>query len=682
MLSRTSFLGDIKREIPCVDYTRLAATVERMTLRLKASGVDLDKTCSKTADNLSRCWIEDRLCFLNVLMRDVGMHVFEHAPGKFALTTFPDVYTKYEKSESTLLESATLVYWLLKGHRCVTRLDLGDAAVLFCSFPALLCKALRQNKGLEEIRFHPRDLRGVWRETRAMNILSSTVGKLSVLLDALVINELVPTVVSLGGIAEAVRRGRLRRLLISNGASSKIAKRLFRAVGYSSSLSELEVRCNKKLPLFNAAVLSDALKRNRTLRKLTIEWLEKDAVGTLLQSLKDNATLEEMSLIYSYDEPNHVLWDGFEALRVNRGLKSIKLVGVGLVNSCALTVAGILRENNVLQEVCLSDNSIGDLGAGALAKALLTNSTLKRLDISECMCSYDGLSSFVKALALNTTVECVRLGDIDCPEDWTPSTPLTANICARLDVTWHTRGLEDWASSLPEGGAHHFPRLSVGWTKDAEGSGVHKLFCAVSVTHVSITELVVSCPERVAVGCSDAIATFLERTYTLKKLTVIVKDHCYNFVDGVIWGLARNNSVGEARFRECYLIDQLTKGLQDLMRTNRTLYLLEFKAVYLKERAVRSLADELQSNFVLLTFDSEYTPDIGMHPIFSILDRNHAYLCRAVEFVLNSSAEAESIEALRLLSTADSLLNALVKASGKDREECRKLVQESVRRLS
>uniref|UniRef100_A0A131YSC0 Protein nlrc3 n=1 Tax=Rhipicephalus appendiculatus TaxID=34631 RepID=A0A131YSC0_RHIAP len=679
MESGATFLGDIKREIPCVDYTRLAARIESVSLKFRACGVDLDKPCYKTADNASRCWIALHLRSLNEAMRDVGMHVFEHAPGKLALRTFPDVYTEYEKSESTLLESATLAYWLLKEHRCVTRLDLGDAAVLFCNFPALFCKALRQNEGLEEVRLHPRDVRGVWRETRAMTILSSTVGKLSAVLDALDINELAPTVVSLGGIAEAVKRGSLRRLLISNGASSKIAERLFRAVRYSSSLSELEVRCNKRLPLFSAAILSDALRRNKTLRKLTIEWLEKDAVGTLLKSLKDNATLEELALIYSYDEPNHILWDGFEALRVNRGLKSIKLVGVSLVNSCALTAAGILRENDVLQEVCLSDNSIGDLGAGALAKALLKNSTLKRLDISECMCSYDGLSSFVKSLSLNTAVECVRLGDIDVPESWTPSTPLTANVCARLDVTWNTRGLQDWASSLREGG--HFPRLCVGWTKDTMASGIVEWFDAVRVTGASITELVISSPEGVAQQCGDAAASFLELTCSLKTLTVNVKDRCYNFVNAIIRGLARNKSVGEAKFRECYLIDQLTKALQDLMRTNRTLHRLEFKAVYLKERAVRSLARALEDNFVLLTFDSEYTPDIGMHLIFSVLDRNHSLLSRAVECVLNSSAEEESIRALKLLSLTDSLLNAVVEVSGKDREECRKLVEESVRRL-
>ncbi|KAL1420368.1 hypothetical protein MTO96_024202 [Rhipicephalus appendiculatus] len=80
MESGATFLGDIKREIPCVDYTRLAARIESVSLKFRACGVDLDKPCYKTADNASRCWIALHLRSLNEAMRDVGMHVFEHAP--------------------------------------------------------------------------------------------------------------------------------------------------------------------------------------------------------------------------------------------------------------------------------------------------------------------------------------------------------------------------------------------------------------------------------------------------------------------------------------------------------------------------------------------------------------------------------------------------------------------------
>lgn len=679
MASRPSFLNDIETEMPCVDPGRLASSIESIHVKFSACGIELGRPCCKITDTANHCWITWHLPALNEALRVTSMHIFEHVPGKFTLGSFPELHTEYDRPESNLLESVTLVYWLLKEHRCVTRLHLGEAALFFCCFSALLCKVLQRNKGLEQVRFRSNDVRGVWRETRSMNALCSTLGKLSPALDVLDINALAPTEVSLGGIAKAVRRGRLHRLRIWHGGSTKFARGLFRAVGYSSCLCELEVEGTKRLPLPNAAILSKALCRNKTLRKLSIQWLEKDAIGTLMTSLKSNTTLEELTFTYSYDEPNLILWEGFEALRANRSLKSIKLVGVGLINSCALIMADILKDNNVLEEVSLSDNSISDLGASALAKALQLNSTLKRLDISKCMPTYDALSSFVNALSFNNTVECVRLSDVEVPEDWAPSSALTADICARLDVSWNTRGLEDWAKSIRQG--QHFPRVCIGWTPDTKASAIVEWFDAMRGGEVWITELIINCPGGVAQDCGEAVASFLENTRTLKKLTVDLDDRSYIFVAAIIRSLTRNKSVTEARFQDYYIIDHLSKALQDLMRTNRTLNLLTFKTLYLKERAVRSLARALEENFVLLTFELEFTPDVSMYPIYHLLDRNQSLLCRAVERVLGSSAEEESIRALRLLSTTDSLLDAVVAASGKQREECRRLVEESVRRL-
>ncbi|XP_075525691.1 uncharacterized protein LOC142557612 [Dermacentor variabilis] len=682
MASGPSDLGGILSEIPCVDFRRLATRIKSISMNFKAYGVDLDKPCSNTAQSPSRCWITWYLPALNEVMRVASMRIFEHASGKLALSSFPDVSQDYQNLESTLLESVTLVYSLLTEHRCITRLDVGDTAVLFCYFPKLLSKALRQNKGIVEVRVYPGDVSGVWRGTHALTILSSALAPLSPRLDVLDVNELMPTVESLGEIAKAIKKGSLRRLVMRNGLSSKISRRLFRVVECSSSLSVLEIGCNKRLPLSNAAILSDALKRNKTLRKLSIGWvLGADAVGTILKSLKDNKTLEELALLNSYEEPNYIFWEGLEALRSNRRLKCLKLVEVSLNNTCALIVAEILRENDTLQDLCLSQNSITDIGAGALAEALQQNATLKRLDISQCTLSCEALSSFVESLSHNTTVECVRLGFVDVPETWTPSSPLTANRCARLGVTWNTRGLEEWAASLRHG-EHHFQRLCVGWTADSTSSGVVHWFDALRASGTLLTELVINCPRTVAQECGDATMSFLESTRSLKKLTVETVNYSYGYVTAIIRGLVRNKSVGEAKFHQCLHIDQDVKALQELMRTNRTLHRLAFTSHYLGEHAVRSFARALEDNFVLLALDFEYLPSVNMYPVLSILDRNQSLLNRAVDCVLNTSADEESIRGLQLLSDSDALIDAVADVWGKGREECRGLVQASARRLS
>lgn len=665
-------------EMPCVDVSRLATTLETISLKLKARGVDFDKPCGRSADNASCCWTTSHLQAMNEAMRVASMHIFEHAPGMLTLSSVQGVYPECQKIESTLFESAAIVYTLLKEHRCLTRLYLGDTAALFFYYPMMLSKALQENKWLQEVQANLCERNTVRDRTHAFEALSSALAKLSARLDVLAINRLVPAVES--GVIQAARRGTLRHLIVSNGVSGKVGRRLYRAVGCSSSLRVLEIGRDLKMPPFDAAMLSDALRRNETLRKLTVEWVvTKDALGTLLESLKDNASLEELSLSCFY-EPGHKLSEGLMALHSNRVLKCLKLVEVGLDDESALIIADVLRKNGVLQDVCLATNGITDRGALALAMALRENSTLKRLDISECTFSHKALSAFIESLSSNTIVEHVQLGAVNVPKAWTPSSLLTADICARLDVTWNTRCLEDWAASLRQG-RHHFPRLSIGWTSRARSSAVESWFDAAQSSGVSITELVINPGGRAARHWSDATVSFLETTSSLKKLTLDTDGFSCSFVTAVIQGLARNTTVSEAEFHLCLHKSHDVKALRKLMRTNRTLHRLAFNDHNLRDRDVQSLASALEDNFVLVSFDTDNSTGISMYPIVSILNRNKYLLNRAVEHVLKSSMEEESIQALRLLSTTDSLLNAVAEVSGKGHEECRVLVQESVSHL-
>lgn len=303
--------GGMQCEMPCVDVGQLATTLETISQKLKARGVDFDKPCGRSADNASRCWTTSHLHAMNEAMRVASMHIFEHAPGMLTLSSVQGVYPECQKIESTLLESAAIVYTLLKEHRCLTRLYLGDTAVLFFYYPMMLSKALQQNEWLQEVRANLCERKSFRDRTHAFETLSSALAKLSARLDVLAINRLVPAVES--DVIQAARRGTLRHLVLSNGVSGKVARRLYRAVG-CSSLRVLELGRDLKMPPFDAAMLSDALRRTETLRKLTVEWvLTKDALGTLLESLKDNASLEELSLSCFY-EPGHKLSEGLTAL--------------------------------------------------------------------------------------------------------------------------------------------------------------------------------------------------------------------------------------------------------------------------------------------------------------------------------------------------------------------------------
>ncbi|XP_077497068.1 uncharacterized protein LOC144107774 [Amblyomma americanum] len=674
-----SDLGGVESDIPSLDPARIAAKVKALVSTFQDHGADLNEPCGNTA-NLTKCWIAWHLPNLNKVLCTASMQVIEHAPGAFTLSSFSDEYVDCESSEATYLDSAILAYWLLKCHHCIKRLDLADSAILFSFFPILLCKALRANKGLEDIRIDPDNACGAWSGMQGPSALASTLARLSVGLKSLNIQQIMTANVTLQGIESTIRRGTMRHLTIWNGMSRRTASKMFHAVGNSSCLSELQIGGTEMFTPSNAVLLAEALKRNKTLQKLSLDWMRADVVGIILASLKHNSTLEELSLFHSHDELHSTLWDGLQALCINTRLKCLKIINASLRNSCAMVIADVLQRNSTLQELGLSMNTLGDLGARALAKALRQNSSLKRLDISECRLTEGAVSSFVESLALNNTIERVCLGNMEVSEEWAPTLPLTANVCARLEVTWNTRGLEQWAACMSQDD-QSCSHLSVAWTAETNPDGVVKWFSAARVSCTSLTELVICCPGTVPAECAKAFVYLLEATNSLKKLTVETVDHSYNVVTETIRGLACNKTVREAEFHQYLHTDQDVKALHQLLSTNRTLHRLKFRSYNLSKKALVSLAHALEDNFVFLSLDFEYSPALKTYPVLCALNRNQSLLNRAVECVLNSSVDDESMQALRLLSTTDSLLDAVAAVSGKPYEECRCLVQDAERRL-
>ncbi|KAH7976173.1 hypothetical protein HPB52_009483 [Rhipicephalus sanguineus] len=374
------------------------------------------------------------------------------------------------------------------------------------------------------------------------------------------------------------------------------------------------------------------------------------------------------------------MWDGLQALRENRVLKRLELADSYFSNSCAMVLAEVLRYN-ALEEVLLFAKKITDLGARALAKTLQESSTLKRLDLSKCELTSSVVPKFVEAVSRNHAVECVRLGDVDIPEDWAPTLFLAEDVYSRLQVSWNTRALEQWATSLQRQG-FLFPRAYLRWTKYADSSGIVHWFSAARVNSASLVELVIECPRAVDAKSSKAVASFLETTRSLKKLIVRPFQYDHMFSAAVLNSLARNQSVCEAEFSQTLQAPSQAEALKTLLLTNRALHRLKFSHDSLPSEAPAKLARALEDNFVFLTLEFKYQhAENDMYPVLRALIRNRSLLNRAVEYVLDGARDEHSMRALRCLSTTESLLDAVSTASGKVREECRWLVLEAVRSL-
>ncbi|KAH6921798.1 hypothetical protein HPB50_004997 [Hyalomma asiaticum] len=510
------------------------------------------------------------------------------------------------------------------------------------------------------------------------SVLASALGNLSPGLDCLDVTPVVLDSVGAERIADGIRKSKLQRLHLCNNMSTRVARKLFAAVNSCQSLTSLHFAGYTLFSRSSATALASALKSNRTLQKLLVSFLDDDVLGIILASLNHNNTLREMSLDYSVDVPRTTLLDGLQALGANTGLKCLELRNVSFVNSCAIAIADVLRGNSTLEDLSLSVNWIGDLGASAMAKTLERSSCLRRLNMSSCRLTGDVVSKFVEAVSRNSAVECVRLGHVEIPADWTPTVPLTEDVFCRLHVTWNARALEQWAACLLQEG-HHNQRPCLGWTKAADSASIVQWFSAASASSTWLVELVIECPNVVDADCNRAVVSFLETTRSLKKLIVRPPEHNYFFSTAVMNGLARNKSVCEAEFNQALRAHSDLQALAALLLVNRTLHRLKFNGYTFLSKTPAFLARALDDNFVFLTLEFEhYNAESDLYPVMCALNRNRSFLNKAVERVLNGTGDEESVRALRLLSATESLLDAVSNVSGNTRDESQRLVLEAV----
>ncbi|KAL1420367.1 hypothetical protein MTO96_024201 [Rhipicephalus appendiculatus] len=634
-----STLG-MESAIRSLDSARLLLMAGRLLHKLKSGGVDLQAPCSDVVGE-TKCWLRLHLPAVNQVLWKVSMQVVEHAPGALTLTHIETTDLDTVRADASFMDGAILLYSLLERHACIKRLLLSTMAFPLWHFPSLLGNAVRANRGIKEVEGHPNDKVVHWREVRPYRTLPCALGNGSQRLSCLNVTSLKLDHVAAECIADGITRSNLQRLHLYNEMSATVARKLLSAVSSCHSLTSLEFAGSREFSLCSAKALASALKCNRTLRKLRVNYMAADVLGIILASLRHNQALQELSLDCSVDFLRSTLWDGLQALRDNRVLKRLEITDAHFSNSCAIVIAQVLRHNNALEELSLYMNSISDLGARALARTLQESSSIKRLDVSNCRLTSKVVSKF-------------------------PGTP------------WH---LSSGGESLKRNG-FRLPKACLGWTKDVNSSAIVQWFSAARVNSASLVELVIECPRPVDAKSTEAVASFLETTHSLKKLIVRPIEQDYVFSSVVLNSLVRNKSICEAEFYQTLRTPRDIKALEALLLANRTLHRLKFSYDSLPSKAPARLARALKDNVVFLTLEFEYQhAQSDMYPVVKTLNRNRSLLNRAVECVLDAARDEHSTRALRLLSATESLLDAVSVASGKVRHECRCLVLQAVRSL-
>ncbi|XP_075526618.1 uncharacterized protein LOC142558359 [Dermacentor variabilis] len=676
MDSVSSRLRNLVCTIPSLDSARLLARFQTLLNKLKTRGADLHKPCGNIVGSTT-CWTTGQLASLNEVLRTVNVQVFEHVPSAFTLKCLRDPSEDKPITVSSIVEPCCLVYWLLRYHICIERLVLDFEAVILRYFPAALTEALPANKGLVEIQGQSRG-RYLY-EKSSCAVLARVICEMSPRLECLHVTPLELDRAAVDSLVQGIRSPSNLRHLVLGDMSEKLARKVFGAIAASQSLSSLEMSSDERFTQAHSALLAAALKGNTTLRYLAVRHLEHDTVGIIIGSLASNDALKELSLEDSRYRARYSLPDGLRAFHVNKTLRCLKLTDVGFTTKCALVLADVLRWNDALEEVFLRRNPIKCVGAAALAKVLGRNTSIKLLDLTQGKFQSHAVSRFVEALSRNRTVECVRLGNVPLDECWKPPLPLTADVFARLQVAWNPRVLKQWASCLQR--EHRYcPSACVRWNDREYTKPITQWLSAMHASRSSLSELVVYMS--FYAGFTDvveALVRFLEDTRSLKKLVFRPFGDSDTCPSEIIACMARNKSLREAEFDVAIGKYREVKAVQAVLKANRTLHRLKFLVNELPQQAPRMLARSLEGNFVFLTLEfDKCKTKADMYPLLSALNRNRTPLISAVRHVLYGTVDDCSMRALRLLSSSDSLLDALVSASGKTRDQCKCLILDAV----
>jgi len=229
----------------------------------------------------------------------------------------------------------------------------------------------------------------------------------------------------------------------SNGMGKEGIALLAQGLESNKTITDLDLSSNN-LGWEGCQILGNILDiANFKILNLERNWIGDRGCTLIAQALKNAATtrshccLEDLNLSY-----NHIRNTGFkyfaETIRMHKGLKTVKLDGNECGNDGAQDFATSLREsksltylsmnkndisaeagkhigealafNTVLQRMELGDNSIGDLGVGAICQALKKEkTTMTHLDVSNNKIGDKGGLDLAAMIKVNSVLQHLNI---------------------------------------------------------------------------------------------------------------------------------------------------------------------------------------------------------------------------------------------------------------------------------
>uniref|UniRef100_A0A131Y2I0 Putative ran gtpase-activating protein n=1 Tax=Ixodes ricinus TaxID=34613 RepID=A0A131Y2I0_IXORI len=654
---------EFARVIPCLDPARLQLTA----LSFAHDKAHLLQPCG-TIKGFRECWLLDCLPEINSCLAPACLEVEETLSAK---TVLKSSRSDDEKADNGLLVSCFFAYFLLKNHACIQVLDLHSCQLPVSARHAVEM-ALAYTRCLEEVDFN------LWYQERlGKSRLSENIPELSML------RKLALNTLSQGSnaAAEAIDRNRgIRELEVGGeGLTDKGLRKMLKAIGSCHQLTSLdlnEIRVSPK----SARRLSLLLESPSCfLAKLSLYDVTSGVVDAILESLRTNTTLEKLSLSCVRQQGTSAL-NRVSALKTNRTLRYLQ------VHECLVDVkelADMLKVNSAVEELGLQVCQLVDEDAVMLAEAIEVNRTLQKLNLQGNRLSRDSVPVFARCLARNSLLQVVDIGYIyftpDCDE--TVSSILQeTKACGRLLVTWNKAGLLELASVLSDSRVS-MGQLSLDWQADTGMSAaIVGIFAALSA-NTTVTELTIDNGSGVDNAIGEQLALTLKSNTSLKHVSIKNYFRKHAVMIALLEALNDNHTVSTLSFSYSVDSSRVATALCKLLEANSTIYSVDFDGWHLKGKSLLALAAAILRNGVLLEFKlAIFCAHKQLVDVRNALHKNRVVLKQAVRFVTQHSEDGESERAFRTLNGKESLLQALVKVTGKTEPEVKDILNAAAAR--
>lgn len=243
------------------------------------------------------------------------------------------------------------------------------------------------------------------------------------------------------------------------------------------------------------------------------------------------------------------------AISYDKTVHSVSLCGTQIPHEVAVQIANALRINNVLTDLSLWDNNIGDEGITAISQALKDNkkTNLATLNVAYNNISFDGTAALASTLIDSVVLTTLNLSNNRIDEE---GGNLIANalkgnkVLTSLDIgnNFLRRGAIDIANALEENNTLTELSLSRNYIDRDGGKELGKAL----ITNKTLTDLNLSKNEIRDSGMTSLADALIEND-TLKSLSLSFNTINLTDAESFASALLKNNTLTSLEFSKCFM---------------------------------------------------------------------------------------------------------------------------------